>query len=357
MSKTVKYLVAGMEGSPVATLREVSDILGKKVTKSMIESGEVPEVEVVTEEIVEDETATDEGVARIYVGDDTYQEIPLINPLDHSNNTDGIEGEDIMKKNKKNVNLTEEDAMIEEIINGAEPEDTNEDGSTVSENTTPDAICADCQQVIPEGVLLHLLEDGTVLCDDCYKANESNDIEEDTNTDEDTTEEDDTDNEDNKPRDMASLLARMKELNAKKASEGTGTTKAKGKGGKVKKIEFTGEYPEVGTFSEKKQLQKFYKQLTDDQLNDWIELEGLTYKASDNEPINRMRKCMCILNLHFPPETKTATKKKSKYGDFTTEALLEMALENDLEVAEAKGDPRILRMYTIMALKKAGILE
>jgi len=357
MSKSVHYLVTiGVTATPVSTIREVSELLGRKVTKAMIAKGEVPEVEDTTEDINTDELATDDGAARVYVGDDTYEELPLINPLDGKHLIDGeykenIEEDDSMKKDNT-INLTEED-MIEEIINNTADEDL---------------LCDDCRQPIVAGEPHNVLEDGTVLCHDCYEANEEGgNIDEDTNEDNNTdntnednasNNEDKADDEENtgsddKPKDMATLLAKMKELNHKKALDGTSSKKST----KVKKIEFTGEYPEVGAFKEKKELQKFYKQLDNAQLDDWIELEGLTYKASDNEPIDRMRKCMAILSLHFPPETTGSTKKKSKYGDYTTEALLEMALENDIEVPEAKGNTNILRMYTIMALKKAGLME
>ena len=69
-----------------------------------------------------------------------------------------------------------------------------------------------------------------------------------------------------------------------------------------------------------------------------------------------MRKCMAIKDYHFPRQTK-AKRSKSKYADYTTEDLLEMALENDVEVKDSKGNLRILRMYCIMALREAGIIE
>jgi hypothetical protein len=118
-------------------------------------------------------------------------------------------------------------------------------------------------------------------------------------------------------------------------------------------------YPEVGTVGDKKELKKVYKKLTDAQLDEWLELEGLTDKVKlcEHESINRMRKCMAITALHFPPEPSQGAKSKSKYADFTTEQLVQMALDNDVVVKDDKGDARILRMYTIMALKEAGVLE
>lgn len=69
--------------------------------------------------------------------------------------------------------------------------------------------------------------------------------------------------------------------------------------------------PEVGTFQSQDDLKHFYKHLTNAQLDEWLEVEGLTdsIKATDSEQILRMRKCMAILYLHFPKQT--APKKLS----------------------------------------------
>lgn len=113
-------------------------------------------------------------------------------------------------------------------------------------------------------------------------------------------------------------------------------------------------FPEVGTYTEKKALQKFYKGLTDAQLAEWVELEGLEYTPNDSQPINRMRMAMAILYLHFPKAT--APKKKSKYADFSLEDLLNLALEKDV-IFESTDDERILRMRAIMALRVAGHIQ
>ena len=115
------------------------------------------------------------------------------------------------------------------------------------------------------------------------------------------------------------------------------------------------EYPEVGSYDDPKQLKKFYKGLSVEQLEEWVALEGLETKPTDSAPIYRMRLCMAVLNHHFP-KTPSKPKSKRKYPQ-STEELVEMAMNNDVEVQDDKGDERILRMYTIMALKKAGILE
>lgn len=119
------------------------------------------------------------------------------------------------------------------------------------------------------------------------------------------------------------------------------------------------EYPEVGHFESEKDMKKYVKGLTNEQLAEWCELEGAEYKSNDHVSINRMRMAMAIKGLHFPETAKPkgTTKKKSKYGDYTLEDLAEMAIENDVEVRDSKGDPRIERMYLIMALKAAGLLS
>lgn len=116
------------------------------------------------------------------------------------------------------------------------------------------------------------------------------------------------------------------------------------------------EFPEVGSFKDKKALQKYYKKLTTAHLEQWVELEGIqsNVKPTDHEGIYRMRLAMAILYLHFP---KQSTKKsKSKYAKYSTEQLVEMATKAGLEIKDSKGDNRILRMYAIMTLRNAGLL-
>jgi hypothetical protein len=113
-------------------------------------------------------------------------------------------------------------------------------------------------------------------------------------------------------------------------------------------------YPEVGHFADQKDLQKFYKHLTDEQLLEWIELEGLEFKPADSQPINRMRMAMSVLYKHFPK--KETAKKKSKYAEYTNEALMELAMQNDV-LFEVCDDERILRMRAIMALRVAKVIE
>jgi len=113
-------------------------------------------------------------------------------------------------------------------------------------------------------------------------------------------------------------------------------------------------YPEVGQFEERKDLQKFYKHLTDEQLKDWVELEGLEFKPSDSQPINRMRMAMAILYKHFPKAP--AKKKQSKYAKYSNEELIELALKNEVAF-EPCDDERIMRMRAIMALRANGVID
>ena len=113
-------------------------------------------------------------------------------------------------------------------------------------------------------------------------------------------------------------------------------------------------YPEVGQFTDEKSVQKFYKQLSQEQLDEWVALEGLEYKPCTEQPsIHRMRACMAILYKHFPRET--SPKKESPYKQFTTEQLVSMALEHEIAF-EACDDERILRMRAIMALRANKII-
>lgn len=109
-------------------------------------------------------------------------------------------------------------------------------------------------------------------------------------------------------------------------------------------------FPEVGQFADKKDLQKFYKQLDTSIIEEWVAVEGLEFTpAPDSEPIHRMRVAMAILYKHFPKEP-AKSKSKSKYADYTLDQLVELAVENDVPV-EPTDDDRILRMRVIMALR------
>ena len=109
------------------------------------------------------------------------------------------------------------------------------------------------------------------------------------------------------------------------------------------------KFPKVGTFTEKKALQKHYKGLTDAEVTEWVAKEGLTVKDYGSAPINRMRACMAILYLHFPADAPKP-KEASKYADYTLEDLVGLAVEHSVPV-EVTDNERILRMRTIMALR------
>lgn len=115
------------------------------------------------------------------------------------------------------------------------------------------------------------------------------------------------------------------------------------------------EYPEVGSFKVDKDLKKYYKKCTDEQLDEWLSLEGWTdeYKPTESDPINRMRKCMVILGHHFPKAPSKA-KKGSPWKEYSLEQLMQMATEKAVEY-EFTDHEAILRMRVIMALKGAGV--
>jgi len=113
-------------------------------------------------------------------------------------------------------------------------------------------------------------------------------------------------------------------------------------------------YPEVGTFKVDRDLKKVYKKLSDEQLMEWLALEGLTHKPCiENPAINRMRMCMEILYLHFPKAPSKA-KKASGWKVYSIEQLMVMASEHSVEY-EFSDHEAILRMRVIMALKASGV--
>lgn len=115
-------------------------------------------------------------------------------------------------------------------------------------------------------------------------------------------------------------------------------------------------FPEVGFFTEKTDLQKFYKKLDTEVIAEWVELEGLEFKPCPESPsIHRMRLAQAVLYKHFP-KAPSKPKQKSKYADYTTEQLVEMAVANEVPV-EATDDLRILRMRTIMALRAHKLVD
>lgn len=130
------------------------------------------------------------------------------------------------------------------------------------------------------------------------------------------------------------------------------TDKKKGKLPKIDRNNMDIVFPTE--FSDEKAIKKYYKQLSEPQLDKWVGELGIDYKHNDNESINRMRECMAIKDTFFHKEPATK-KTKSKYAKYELEDLVKLCYDNDLEIKEAQEDPRILRMYCIMALKKAKI--
>ena len=128
--------------------------------------------------------------------------------------------------------------------------------------------------------------------------------------------------------------------------------------GKVDAVAYVAKngYPEVGTFLDKKCIQKFYKQLDTDALVDWCTLEGLAAKPDTNDPIYRMRVCMLLLYKNFPKVSTGKAKAESPYKKFTLENLVTLALENDVAV-EGTEDEKIFRMRLIMALRANKIVS
>lgn len=281
MAKKNGYIINGE--TEVGTLKEVTDIIGKRVSKKDIVEGLVPEVEYVEYE-------------------DDNEEIDTENLEDVDADEEGID----------DVDEDEED-MDEDS------EEDNEETEDIKDEEEPSD-----------------LDDG---------------IEDDS--------EDDSEKTGEKP-DMQELLAKLKANNEKIARENPeALEKSKKRKNKVELLmdeDGNTVYPEKGYFKSEDEIKKYYKQLDDDQLDEWLELEGLEYTANEHAGINRMRKCMAIKEYHFPKENKSK-KSKSKYADFTTEELLQMALDNDVEVKDAKGNLKILRMYCIMALRDAKVLE
>ena len=262
-----------INGEQVATtVREVCEVLGRKVTKKDILAGLV-------EEVVE---MDEKEVAEMGLGAEAE-----------------LEGaEDIAK---------EVDRALNEDIN---PEDDEEDDE---EDT----------------------EEGTGEDDNEDDNNEEDDKPEDTGSD--------------KNKVPASLAEKLKAITKPSGSTAPKSDKYE-EGAEI-------EYPEKGTKTVE-ELKALYKRLTDKHLDDWLELEGLTYTPSDNPGINRMRKCMAITNLHHPKANGGSGKKsKSKYAQYTTEDLVQLCMDNNVEVKDSQGDMRILRMYCIISLRNAGLLK
>ncbi len=84
---------------------------------------------------------------------------------------------------------------------------------------------------------------------------------------------------------------------------------------------------------------------------------GGTWDKHDNPAINRMRIAQGLHRVYFPQLFKptSKSKKKAKYGDFTTEQLKQMSASHKLVVPLSGHEP-IDRMRLIMTLKAGGYL-
>lgn len=304
MNKNVQYVISAgtTEEVVVNTVKEVAELIGvDKVKKADIESGKYPCVTV----MYPTGSVTLSGVTT-----------PLHDPLNRY-----------------------EDATAEDMG---------------EEDTAVDGMQEDTMEEVEDA------EDMEEATDTIEDAEEDTDTVEDEIEDtEDTTDDEDEDNnsDNGKKPSMEELMARMKELNKKKAEQ-KDTTKKSGKVAKIKIDVDKDGFPEVGTFPDEKSLSKAVKELSDDQIAEWITLEGLKYNPCEtHEGINRMRMIMAIKELHFPKQKSGSKKSKSKYADYSTEDLVALCLDNDIDVPDPKGDMRILRMYSIMALRKAGLIE
>lgn len=307
MSKTTagyKVLVEGMEEALVVkTVGEVNKLIpgSKRVTKKDIEDGNVEGVTVVTDE------DTQEGLQLDEVVEASNGQIQVIHVTDSATTEEDTTQDE--------VEHTEDEETVEESTEEDSEEPTDED--TNDEVSDEDFEQPQRNEPVAEPVK------GSV---------ESTKVE-------------------SNPK-LAELVSKLKQPEPK-ADKST----------KVKQ-DLAGqdvEYPERGSYGEDgvEELKKFISRLSNEQLQEWVDIEGLQdkVKENDNPAIYRMRLAMAIREAHYPKSTTSKPKSKSKYGHYTTEQLLEMALENDVEVKDAKGDNRILRMYAIVALRNAGVIE
>lgn len=303
-------------GEIVSTVKEVNNILGRKVSKKDLMEGLVPEVTVTIEE---DEVANEDTTAPAVLEEAKEEEIA----------TEEIEEEIHIKEVAP---VTEDTQDIEGKVAGTSAMLLDEeDIAGVAKHIAEAKARAEARKTVGTSDKTSKVIDLPIV------------IHKDPNAPKPTLEQ---------------LRNQLKTVYDRKVAENPELVKSAGKSSKADKYDDTiTEFPEKGTFTVPEDLKKFYKKLPDARLDEWLELEGLTYTPNENPGINRMRKCMAMMDYHFVKEPSTSKKKKSKYGDYTTEDLIGMALDNNLAVKDDKGNERILRMYTIMSLKDAGLLE
>lgn len=315
MANTTKYLVT-VDGTTeeFSNVGLVGKFLGKKVTKADILEGKYPEVtlaDATTEDLDEQykadmSKAEQEEEAKALLAKFENDEEP---PTE-----DGMEVPDDIQEPELDEHTQQVLTKIEQAINDTPEEDAVLfDALCNLEDSIRDQIALTDEQA----TLLTAILTGTLVTQPLTNT-------EDEGTEDDTaTDEDDTPKKEAKPN-----------------------------------LDPEQDYPEVGDFKDEKAIKKYIKGLSDSSLEEWCNLEGVEWKHSDHQSINRMRMAMAIKALHFKPATASKGKKsKSKYASYSTEDLVSMALENDIEVPDDKGDMRICRMYTIMALRKAGLID
>lgn len=299
MANKNKYMVI-VEGTEmvVDTVGEVNKLInGKRVTKQQVEAGEVEGVTVISEEEVSQLNLEDVAEASDNV------EIIMVGEAPKRQATEEVE-EDTVEEEEATEEAEDATPAVEEVDEDNEPdtEEVSDEEFEESQRTEP----VQDEEVIPGSV-------------------ESTKV----------------------TGKLADLVSKLKQ------------PEPKDKTPKVKQ-DLAGqdvEYPD--SFESVDAIKKFISRLSTDQLIEWAELEGVldNAKPNDNASIYRMRVAVAVREKFFPSQRSSSPKKKSKYADYSTEQLLEMALENDIEVKDAKGDQRILRMYLIMALRNAEVLD
>lgn len=331
-NKVMEYIVAGK--GKASTVKELAELLGTKVTQKAVLAGEV------------------EGV-HANMGDGEFVPelpVPVADILVYMGlkEADVPSDTDIDQEHKAEFARQEEEQERKAMIEAAKEEATRSTLAKLQsymEDVTDDARKQDLEDLYAD------VEDGNMLTDaqqellmevltgDVPPA----DVEEDDTPADEPVDHDEDDVPSDEPQDTNT---------PSDVVYGPVTSKQKLADKDV-------EYPELGSFKDDKELKKFIKQLSDKQVHEWVQLEGLTFKPNEHAAINRMRMAMAIKDAHFPKATSGSGtgKSKSKYAKFSTEELVSLALENDVEVKDDKGDPRILRMYTIMALRNAGVLD
>lgn len=308
---TTKYVVTTEEGTQeFGNLGLVGKFLGKKITKKDLEAGKYPMVTLQDAE-VEDEPTKEEEVVEVV--ETPVEPEPVVEPVDEPTKDEPTDNEPDTTEPVDEPELDEKTKHVLDLIGQAineTPEDNTElfDSLCNLEDSITEGIpLTDEQATLLTKILTNTLNEGSV----------------------DTGDTDDNDEED--------------------------TPKSKQAKPNVDPEQ---DYPEVGEFKDEKAMKKFIKGLSDESLEEWCTLEGVEWKHNDHAAINRMRMAMAIKALHFKPATTGKSKKsKSKYAHYTTEELVQMALDNDIEVPDDKGDMRICRMYTIIALRNAGLIE